>query len=143
MELEFRVPFLHLPVKRAMDTMHTMGWGGDLSKIPSANLNLAALGLGGAVIIGSAVAVPILTALFSKKQGGKPYYGENPHKSKFITELLRLDFDFILGNILYRSALEQSTQIIFRYQSLLSNHFFLLCFTDIKNRSNIFFYISK
>lgn len=68
MELEFRVPFLSLPVKRAMETMNTMGWGAALSgNIPSANLNLAALGLGGAIIIGSAVAVPVLSALMSKK----------------------------------------------------------------------------
>lgn len=82
MELEFRVPFLSVPVKRAMETMQTMGWASVLGgEIPSANLNVAALVLGGVIILGSAVAVPAITALMSKKQGFIPHDGPTKRKN--------------------------------------------------------------
>lgn len=65
-ELEFRVPFLSIPVKKAVDS--AMGWGSGLGGFPpSANLNVGAVVLAGVIVFGASVFLPALGAIFTKK----------------------------------------------------------------------------
>ncbi|XP_026333277.1 uncharacterized protein LOC113240244 [Hyposmocoma kahamanoa] len=53
--LEFSIPFLKIPAKRAVQS--TGLWSGSF---PSLNINPAALAVGGAVVFGASVALPLL-----------------------------------------------------------------------------------
>lgn len=84
--MEFRVPFLSIPVKRAMET--AQGWTQGLYGVPpSANVNVGALVLGGAVIFGAAVIIPLFSSFISKKTG---MFGETHERNERSKLLIRM-----------------------------------------------------
>lgn len=59
--MEFAVPFISIPVKKTVDAAMGVWEGGAL-----ANINVGSIFLAGAVVLGAAVIIPLLTSLFFK-----------------------------------------------------------------------------
>lgn len=120
-ELEFRVPFLNIPVKKAAETM--AGWGqGVYGLPPKANVNIPALVLGGAVIFGAAVALPAITTLFTKKTtfftGIGTMQGERiGHEKSNIFKNSLFSFEHSPTKVYCRELYEfKSSKVLFRFK---------------------------
>ncbi|KAL4702756.1 hypothetical protein ACJJTC_002296 [Scirpophaga incertulas] len=78
-DLDFSIPFISIPVKKTMDAaIGASGLG-----LPTININPASLALGGAVVLGTTVLVPLLL---------KSYAMNNPHH-KYLRILEATEFE--------------------------------------------------
>ncbi|KAJ8723734.1 hypothetical protein PYW07_007714 [Mythimna separata] len=60
-DLDFTVPFLSIPVKKTMNSAYGM------LDFPTININPASLALGGAVVLGTSIVVPLILKFYANE----------------------------------------------------------------------------
>ncbi|GBP17929.1 hypothetical protein EVAR_7922_1 [Eumeta japonica] len=68
-DLDFTVPFISIPIRKSFNAMI----GGEGFVFPTANINMAGLALGGAMVFGSVVILPILVKAYAAHHPDQPY----------------------------------------------------------------------
>ncbi|XP_035449660.1 uncharacterized protein LOC118275704 [Spodoptera frugiperda] len=82
-DLDFTVPFLSIPVKKTMNSAY------GLLDFPTININPASLALGGAVVLGTSIAVPFILKYYAHETNER--YGRILDNAEFSADAV-LDF---------------------------------------------------